>query len=223
MEKQVKMLILVFITYTVAEVKEEMEVMKEMMKEVQERLSISEEKLAKTEDDLAAAISDLALTKNSLATALDDLATKDDLMTTMNILLAKDDKLEKDMGILRAPPFIHACGSHYDSLSISSQTIPYSSLLYSSSNLVEGGLDLSTGVFTSPWPGSYTLTWALTARMDREHQVVELYLSKNGEMVEESKYLSKYSGPDGEVLDQGKDWFHFTLWVGFIFRTILMF
>ena len=55
MEKQVKMLIMVFVTFTVAKVKEEMELMREMMKEVQERLSISEEKLAKTEDDLAAA------------------------------------------------------------------------------------------------------------------------------------------------------------------------
>merc|ERR1719317_1750308 len=47
---------------------------------------------------------------------------------------AKTVELEREVAILRAPPFIHACGSSTDWISISGQTIPYTSLLYSSTN-----------------------------------------------------------------------------------------
>ena len=42
-------------------------------------------------------------------------------------------------------------------------TITYDSMFYSRTNQPTGGLDLATGVFTSPFPGTYTVTHSLYA------------------------------------------------------------
>merc|ERR1719309_26563 len=141
-------LIMVLITLTMGQAKEDMDIMKEMMAamnmemmaEMNRRLSLAEGKLAKTEAELGA-------TKNEL------VVTKDDLAITKDALMSKTDELEREVAILRVPPYIHACGSHSDYLSSSSVTIPYTSLLYSSTNQEDGGLDITKGVFTAPWGG----------------------------------------------------------------------
>ena len=166
------------------------------------------EKLAKMEEDLALALTDLASTKDGLAATRDDLAkalnnlaTKDDLATTKTTLM----ELELEVTTVREPPFIHACGSHYDGLTIKSQTIPYSSLLYSSTNMPGvGRLDTETGVFTAPHPGSNTLPWSTQASDDAGDHFVEIYLCKNGQSIQEAHHYSYYSGPSGWVTDQGK-------------------
>merc|ERR1711942_547031 len=81
-------------------------------------------------------------------------------------------------------------------------TIPYTFLLYSSTNTEGGGLDISTGVFTAPHGGSYTVYWDTSAGLDHGEDV-RIYLQKNGENIKESKHLSYYSGPSGRVGDQG--------------------
>merc|ERR1719317_1251340 len=181
------------------------------MAEMNERLSLAEGKLAKTEDELTAAKNDLAITKDDLAITKDDLAitkdelaiTKDDLAITKAdnaITKAKTDELEREVAIVRAPPYIHSCGSHYDVLSASSGTIPYTSLLYSATNTEGGGLDISTGIFTAPHGGSYTVYWDTSAGLDHGRSV-RIYLQKNGENIEESYHRSDYYGPSGAVYD----------------------
>merc|ERR1719369_1588219 len=232
-----KILIMVLITLTMGQAKEDLDIMKEMMAkmriemkiEMNERLSVTEVKLAKTEaelaatkdelavtkDDLAAtkdaltkAVSDQAenhaITKNELAITKDDLAiTKDDLAITKEALMFKTDDLEREVAILKAPPYIHACGSHYDVISASSGTIPYTSLLYSSTNQEDGGLDISTGVFTAPHGGSYTVSWDAQARLNR-WEGVYIYLQKNGVTMEESLHNSYYGDNiDDHMNEQG--------------------
>merc|ERR1719347_1266582 len=138
-----------------------------------ECLSMTHGKLAETEVELAATKDDLAITK------------------------AKTDDLEREVSILRAPPFIHACGSNTNLLSFQGQIIPYTSLLYSSTNTEGGGLDISTGVFTAPWGGSYTVYWDTNAYLDSgdSGERVVIYLQKNGESIQESQHYSKYTGP----------------------------
>ena len=58
---------------------------------------------------------------------------------TKEALMFKTDELEREVAILKAPPYIHACGSHYEGLSAIDVTIPYTSLLYSSINTEGGG------------------------------------------------------------------------------------
>ena len=103
---------------------------------------------------------------------------------------------------MRAPPYIHACGSYFEGLSGSYQTIPYTSLLYSSTNTERGGLDIDTGVFTAPTGGSYTVTWTTVSGFDHG-QYVYMYLQKNGENIQESASYSDYGGPSGYMAEQG--------------------
>ena len=106
------------------------------------------------------------------------------------------------MTTLKASPYIHACGSHYDKLYDNYGTIPYTSLLYSSTNTEGGGLDITTGVFTAPWGGSYTVSWDTTAYL-YHYEEVAIILQKNGVNIEESIHVSYYEGTD-RVFEQGK-------------------
>merc|ERR1719369_456908 len=213
-----KILIMVLITLTMGQAKEDLDIMKEMMAEMKiemkiemnERLSVTEAKLAKTEAELAATKDELAVTKDDLAATKDALTkavsdqaenhaitkdeiaiTKDDLAITKEALMYKTDDLEREVAILKAPPYIHACGSHYDVISASSGTISYTSLLYSSTNQEGGGLDISSGVFTAPHGGSYTVSWDAQARLNR-WEGVYIYLQINGVTMEESLHNSYY-------------------------------
>merc|ERR1712179_230760 len=185
------------------------------------RLSQAEGRLAKTEAELAVTQDDLAVTKDELAKtevelvatkdflaksitdqaeALTCLAIKDDLTSTKEALMSKTDELEREVAILRAPLYIHACGSHNDFL-YGSMTIPYTSLLYSSTNTEGGGLDITTGVFTAPWGGSYTVSWDTLAILDYG-EYVNIFLQKNGENIEESRHNSYYESNE-RVQEQG--------------------
>ena len=150
MEIQRKIFAMVLITLTMGQAKEDLDIMKEMMAEMNERLSLAEGKLAKTEAELGATKDDLAATKDDLAATKDDLADAlakavidqaEAHTITMEVLMSKTDELEREVAILKAPPYVHACGSHYDGLYGSYMTIPYTSLLYSSTNTEGGGLD----------------------------------------------------------------------------------
>ena len=160
--------------------------MKEMMVDMNRRLSVSVEKLAKTDAVLVA-------TKKYLSEAL--AMTKADLVS-------EADELRREVAILKAPLFLHVCGSHDEPLTISHRPITYTSLPYSSTNIEGGGLDITTGVFTAPLGGSYTVYWNLVADVHSE-TYSEIYLQKNYTNIRESRTFSTYTGPSGTVLDQG--------------------
>merc|ERR1712179_70518 len=175
------------------------------MVEMNVRLARTEAELEATKDALASAISnqatknnlaeaELASTKDDLIATKDDLiATKDDLIATKDDMLSKTDELEREVAILKAPPYIHACGSNHEVLSASSGTITYTSLLYSSTNTEGGGLDITTGVFTAPWGGSYTVSWDASAELHHGEEVY-IILHENGEYIKESYHHSYYGG-----------------------------
>merc|ERR1711892_1481728 len=101
----------------------------------------------------------------------------------------------------KVPPEVFYCGFQ-DSL-FSPSIITYSSMFYSRTNQPTGGLDLATGVFTSPFPGTYTVTYSLYAYNYHGEEVV-LYLYKNEVRIEESQHFSEYySGSSGFVNEQG--------------------
>merc|ERR1711892_1353286 len=160
--------------------------------------------LVEPKDDLENIVKEIMMEMNGRMLLLEAelKMTKEELTATKDDLTSKDHELERDLSIIRNPPFIHSCGYQY-STRITRQTIPYSSLLYSSTNTEGGGLDVATGVFTSPWPGSYTVTWSLYAYDDHSDSAVYIYLRQNGQNIDESKHVSWYNGPSGEVDDQG--------------------
>merc|ERR1719489_99026 len=141
-------LIMVLITLTMGQAKEDLDIMKEMMAEMKmemnERLSLSEGKLAKVESELS---------------------------ITNEALMSRTDELEREVAILRALPFLHVCGTNGAYLYGNSGTVQYSSLLYSSTNTEGGGLDIITGVFTAPTGGSYTVSWDTQADLGHVENV----------------------------------------------------
>merc|ERR1712098_105001 len=129
----------------------------------------AEEKWTKTEDKLVEALNELAETKTELS------------------------ETKSEIERMRNTPYMHACGAHINKLNMRSATIPYSTLLYSSTNTEGGGLDIASGVFTSSWSGSYTVSLGLIAQDDAGEHTVDIYLQHNGENIDESRHYSYYN------------------------------
>ena len=116
--------------------------------------------------------------------------------------------LEREVSILRDPPYSFACGSHVERNQFISETITFTKLLYSSTNVEGAVLDISTGLFNAGHPGTYSASWALTASDDEGDHYVQLYLRKNKNIIPETFHDSYYygrsygSGPSG-INDQG--------------------
>ena len=101
--------------------------------------------LSKTMDDLMKEMNErLAMTEAQLDMTKDDLKAYKEMTHD----------LQKQVLILRNPPWTFACGSHYDGIMATSMAISYSKLLYSSSNVEGAGLDISSGVFNAVYPGT---------------------------------------------------------------------
>merc|ERR1712106_453469 len=184
---------------TLVEPKDDLDIIvKEMMMEMNGRMLLLEAELKTTKEELTATKEELKLTATKEELKL--TATKEELSVTRDDLTSKDHELERDLSIIRNPPFIHSCGS-ISRTKITSQTLRYSKLLYSSTNTEGGGLDIATGVFTSPWPGSYTVTWSLYAGDGAVNSQVQIYLRQNGQNIGESLHASGYSGPSGSYVD----------------------
>jgi len=121
-------------------------------------------------------------------------------------LKTKDDsvnKLVREVSFLKDPPYTFFCAYQF-STTITSATITYSKLLYSSTNIPDDAtMDISTGIFTSGWGGTYTVTWSLEAWGASEDNALNIYLRKNGEQIHESAHCSRYTGPSGRIGEQG--------------------
>ena len=141
----------------------------------------------------------------------DNKRVKDEWLEMKNLhkekvfeLEAKVLQLEKEVSALREPPFIHTCGSHYSGTFLTSTTIPYESLLYSSTNTQGGGLDVSSGIFTSPHPGTYEATWSMAAHDNHNDNAVDIYLRKNSQDIQESRHQSYNINSNGGIIETGK-------------------
>merc|ERR1711936_544075 len=97
-----------------------------------------------------------------------ELKTKDDII----------DKLVREVSFLKDPPYTFFC-AYQEFTYIISATITYSKLLYSSTSTM-ATMDIDTGIFTSGWGGTYTITWSLHTYEAAEASAVYIYLRKNG-------------------------------------------
>jgi len=110
---------------------------------------------------------------------------------------------EKSINVLRSPPAVYFCG--YQSLTyVTNSVITFDENSYARNNQHTGGLDPKSGVFTSPYQGTYSVSWTLTAHNDAGDHYVGINLQKNGDRLRDySRHVSYYSGPSGLVDDQG--------------------
>ena len=196
--------------------------LKDELAATNDKLLATMEELEATKNEQLATKDGLEATKEELADAKEELqaikeATKDELahtkkdLTNLTMTMTTKDELkmlEKKVTILRDSPYLHICGSHYDKLSFYySRTITFSKLFYSATNTEGGGLDISSGVFTAPWGGSYTVTWS-TSSVSYIGHGNNIYLYKNSNMVEESKHWS-YNSNDLYVYEQGNNYYYY--------------
>merc|ERR1719167_232508 len=159
--------------------------------------------------------SDLKVENSELKIALnEDLqelkAENSELKKDIQKLKVKDEKLEcqatelvKDVSFLKSPPVYHIC-VYSSGTSATSSNVDFEKTLYSQCNNCQNtNFDLASGVYTNGWPGTYTVTWDLYANDDAGEQLADIYLKKNGEIIEESWHASWYTGSSGKVIDQG--------------------
>merc|ERR1719347_2048976 len=126
-------------------------------------------------------------------------------LTNKNGIADNQNKISALEGnVTRHDKGVYYCGYQDNTYSVGS-TITYQSLVtsYHSSGVGSGGLDTSTGVFTAPARGVYTVTWSLYASNNAGDSSVWIYLHLNKNSVGESRLYSHYSGPSGQVVDQG--------------------
>ena len=91
-----------------------------------------------------------------------------------------------------------------------SYSFPYSlfmnlckKLLYSRTNIDGGGLDITSGLYTSNCPGTYLISWSLRAKNKAGGHPVIIYLRKNSSGILQTEHWSSYDGETGQVMDMG--------------------
>merc|ERR1711892_429559 len=206
MHSLINIVMLVISMLAVGEAKDDLDnIVKKMKKDMRMEMNAMIGIIANTQEELKMTQTEVLELKTKIIKLEKHLKNaEDDLAVAINDQTVKNQELERDVTILKEPPFIHACGSTYlDNIHVVSQTIPYSTLLYSSTNTEGGGLDMTTGIFSCPHPGSYTVTWSLSAGNDAGDRWVEIFLRKNGQNINESYHRSRYTGPSGAVYEQG--------------------
>merc|ERR1711915_762580 len=130
-------------------------------------------------------------------------AENSELKKDIQKLKVKDEELVKDVSFLKSPPVYHIC-VYQTYTSATSSNVPFEKTVYSQcNNCQNANFDLASGVYTNGWPGTYTVTWDLYAGNNDGDPWLEIYLKKNGEIIQESEHWSYYSGSSGVVLDQG--------------------
>ena len=197
MEKSIKIPLVVLMLMVIGEAKEDLElIVKDMrmkMVDFEDHISITEEKLLSSQRQL-------------MPIQTQQLKTDNEVLHIMEFLNSHEvsiKELERSVSFLKNPPSTFSCGYHTGYEYFVSNVISYTSLSYSSSNVEGSGLDISSGIFTSGHPGTYTATWSLASINDAGDHYVQIHLRKNGSMIQESRHVSYYTGSSGKTDDQG--------------------
>merc|ERR1711970_744335 len=129
---------------------------------------------------------------------------KKEINTRLAAIEEENKKLKMSVDVLRDPPVAFACGWKDKFQHVSSMTVTYDSLYYKRTNqwTEEGGLDITTGIYTTPYPGTYTVTYSLMSWVHYGNHI-GIHLRKNGAEILESFHRSDFNGASGYVQDQG--------------------
>merc|ERR1712129_604251 len=175
MNKQIHILLTVFsLLSTIEAIEEPEQILQENDNEIEtlkERLSLTGKKLhisltEQKEKDLYLEdkLNELNINILSIKNALN--ITQGKLVKAQQELRARGsiiDEIEKDVSFLKEPPWTFFCAGDASYQGIVGAILTYPTLLYSSTNVDGADLDITTGVFISGFPGSYTVTWSMWA------------------------------------------------------------
>merc|ERR1712215_287638 len=180
-------------------IREMVENLEKEMKEAKNNAETFEKKIKKLNDNFDQKVKDMTDNFEKKLKAKDDIIAKiENKINSMNHSFGMEmKKFEREVSFLKEPPYSFFCGYRYVT-SATSATITYNKLLYSSTSLPDSAtLDINTGIFTSGWGGTYTVTWSGTAQDEAGDNFVRFYLRKNGEIISEAEHRSWYTGPSG--------------------------
>eukprot|EP00091_Calanus_sinicus_P008921 TRINITY_DN21219_c0_g1_i1.p1 TRINITY_DN21219_c0_g1~~TRINITY_DN21219_c0_g1_i1.p1 ORF type:complete len:239 (+),score=47.09 TRINITY_DN21219_c0_g1_i1:134-850(+) len=106
--------------------------------------------------------------------------------------------------LVRNPPTSFYCGTKR-SASLLEAIVTYDTLFYSRTNIEDAiGLDVKSGIFTSDFPGTYTVSYSLHTDDDVGDPEKVVYVRKNGEILSQTKMVSGSGwAKDHENWDQG--------------------
>ena len=114
-----------------------------------------------------------------------------------------DEVFENEVSILGDTPYLHQCGFHSRAGFVDS-IMSFQCLSYDVTNQPTG-LDWQTGVFTCPYPGTYTVSWSWNNEDGSDDPSVEVLVRKNEAQIQESFHQSYFreEGAIGVVADFG--------------------
>merc|ERR1719378_1360163 len=169
------------------------------------------EKMFDEVKELQSKVQDLSEENTELKSTVIDLKVENsELKNDIQKLKVKNEELEcqatelvKEVSFLKSPPVYHICVYQIETHATSSNVTFYKTLYSQCNNCQNANFNLTSGVYTNGWPGTYTVTWDLTAQDSYGDRFKSIYLKKNGVKIEESRHYSQYSAYTGFVEDQG--------------------
>ena len=108
-------------------------------------------------------------------------------------LKEKTGVLQEKIEDLQNPPFGYFCSYKVTLPESGSSIVTYDKLLYSSQFGLQGespGIDISNGKFTSGISGTWRADFSLTTYIDPPEEYFNIYLHKNGEQIQETRFAS---------------------------------
>merc|ERR1711915_1023852 len=143
-------------------------------------------------------------TKEAEATLNTEVSVERTFVESLSSKVEEHEKKIRELSRELIPPVAYIC-AYKGSTTVQSSYIAYDSIFYSRTNEMtqEGGLNLVTGEYTAPWPGTYIITYSLYSRKDAGDPWVEIYLHKNGGRLTETVHFSSFIGTSGGAYDQG--------------------
>ena len=121
-------------------------------------------------------------------------------------------ELERSVSRHEETPYSFTCGWR-EQWVLDNSNITYERLLYSASSDLNGGLDITSGVYTAWISGTWTITYSSTS-VQYSGDIIQAFVYVNGEMLLESQYWASYFESSGRVSSLGSRTLHLHLNAG---------
>ena len=147
------------------------------------------DRMTKMEADMEYKDQRIVALENSRQEMMSAMDSKDFTISALTDALEEKDvamsKLEKVKGLTSESSYFYECGWR-EEWSVDNENVTYEKLLYSSNSGVDGGLNITTGVFTAGTSGTWTISYSATS-VQYSGDIIQAFLYLNGQQVVESQ------------------------------------
>ena len=148
------------------------------------------DRMTKMEVDMEYKDQRIVALENSRQEMMSAMNSKDFTISALTDALEERDvamsQLEKKVkGLTSESSYFYECGWR-EEWSLDNENVTYEKLLYSSNSGVDGGLNITTGVFTAGTSGTWTISYSATS-VQYSGDIIQAFLYLNGQQVVESQ------------------------------------